>query len=114
MNKENNKCSTCIYTDCLCVPEDYKKDENGDCCNYKYFMVELERIKKENDSQWHEIKCCSQDLPPVSEKDTSRSVFVANEFGEPIYYDYNDDEWCDINDNYISDENHWWHELPRK
>lgn len=63
--------------------------------------------------KWHEIKCCSQDLPPRMKDNYLHSVFVSNEYGEPIYYDYNIDEWCDMEGDVVSEGYKYWCELPK-
>lgn len=62
--------------------------------------------------KWHEIKCCSQDLPSRSKDNYLHSVIVSNEYGEPIYYNYNIDEWCDMEGDVVSDSYKYWCELP--
>lgn len=63
--------------------------------------------------KWHEIKYCSQDLPPRSKDNHLHSVIVSNEYGEPIYYDYNIDEWCDMEGDVVSEGYKYWCELPK-
>ena len=63
--------------------------------------------------KWHEIKCCSQDLPTRSKDNHLHSVIVSNEYGDPIYYDYNIDEWCDMKGDVVSEGYKYWCELPK-
>lgn len=67
----------------------------------------------EGKPKWHEIKCCSQDLPSRSKDNYLHSVIVSNEYGEPIYYNYNIDEWCDMEGDVVSDSYKYWCELPQ-
>lgn len=74
------------------------------------FLKGLAEGRKE---KWHKIKYCSQDLPPRSKDNHLHSVIVSNEYGEPIYYDYNIDEWCDMEGDVVSEGYKYWCELPK-
>ena len=73
----------------------------------------LDGLAEGRKEKWHEIKYCSQDLPPRSKDNHLHSVIVSNEYGEPIYYDYNIDEWCDMEGDIVSEGYNHWCELPK-
>lgn len=103
----NKRCAEddCYPSDILLYEDGYTDGyEQGyeDCRHYAHDYYK---------PKWHEIKCCSQDLPPRS-KD-NHSVIVSNEYGEPIYYNYDIDEWCDMEGDVVSDGYKYWCELPK-
>lgn len=100
-----------------CIADVYRDD----VCTipYAYSAQKLEQAFQdgakwgmEHAIEWHEIKRCSKDLPPRSEDNNLHSVFVSNEYGEPIYYNYFTAKWYDIEGDEVSEVYKYWCELP--